>query len=281
MVKLPALMARTSGRPEIVIGLIDGPVAIRHPDLTGEHVREMSGKLSAGCVKAGSTACLHGTFVAGVLLAKRNSAAPAICPECTLLVRPIFVETAAGDGTMPSATPDELAEAIVDCVEAGARVLNISAALTQPSSKREHALDDALDQAARRGVIVVAAAGNQGMLGSTGITRHVWVNPVVAYDLQGRPMGQSNLGNSIGKRGLGAPGDSITSLGAEDKLLTLSGTSAAAPVVTGAIALLWSDFPTATGADVKLAVTRSYVPRRTNVVPPLLNAWAAYQAMEG
>jgi hypothetical protein len=68
----------------------------------------------------------------------------------------------------------------------------------------------------------VAAAGNQGTLGSTAITRHLWVIPVVAYDLQGRPMDQSNLGSSIGRRGLGAPGDRITSLGAEDGLFIVN-----------------------------------------------------------
>ena len=49
---------------------------------------------------------------------------------------------------------------------------------------------------------MVAAAGNQGTLGSSAITRHPWVIPVVACDLRGRPMNESNLGSSIGRRGL-------------------------------------------------------------------------------
>jgi subtilisin family serine protease len=61
--------------------------------------------------------------------------------------------------------------------------------------------------------------------------------------------------------------------------LTLGGTSVATPFVTGAIALLWSEFPAATAAEVKLAVTQSNGVRRTTVVPPLLDAWAAYQVM--
>jgi hypothetical protein len=35
---------------------------------------------------------MHGTFVTGMLFARRNSVAPAICPNCTLILRPIFVE---------------------------------------------------------------------------------------------------------------------------------------------------------------------------------------------
>ena len=44
LVKLTPLMEQTSGRPEIVIGLIDGPVIRGHPDLTGAPIREIPGK---------------------------------------------------------------------------------------------------------------------------------------------------------------------------------------------------------------------------------------------
>jgi subtilisin family serine protease len=250
---------------------------MNHPELADQHVREISGNGSGACTQANSTACLHGTFVAGILSAKRGSVAPAICPNCTLLVRPIFAETTAANAEIPSAAPEELAQAILDCIEAGAQVLNVSAALAQPSIKSERALEQALDQAARRGVIVIVAAGNQGTLGSTAITRHPWVIAVMAYDLQGRPMNHSNLGSSVGRRGLGAPGDRITSLGADGKPLTLGGTSAAAPFVTGAIALLWSIFTQATAAQIKLAITQAYSGRRAMVVPPLLDAWGSYQ----
>lgn len=279
LVNLSALMKQSTGSPEIRIGLIDGPVATDHPDLAENNIRPISGKLSVACTTANSLACQHGTFVAGVLSAKRGSAAPAICPGCTLLIRPIFGEVQAPKDVLPSATPAELAGAILDCIEAGARLLNVSAALAQPSLNNERALTDALDQAARRGVVVVVAAGNQGTLGSTAITCHPWVIPVAAYDLQGRPMNHSNMGGSIGRRGLGAPGDRITSLGTSDRPLTLGGTSAAAPFVTGAIALLWSEFPSATAVQIKSAITQAYSRSRITVVPPLLDAWAAYQLL--
>jgi subtilisin family serine protease len=102
---------------------------------------------------------------------------------------------------------------------------------------------------------------------------------VVACDLRGRPIGYSNFGNSIGRRGLGAPGDGITSLGTNGKPPTFSGTSAAAPFVTGTIALLQSIFSNATATELKIAITRAHVLRRSTVVPPLLDAWAAYQIM--
>ena len=279
LVKLTALMELTSGKPEIKVGLIDGPVAIDHNDLTDGNIREIRGRLPGRCTQPNDAACIHGTFVAGILCAKRGSVAPAICPDCTLLVRPIFAEIASDNRQMPSATPGELATAIIETVDAGARVLNLSAALAQPSSKAQREVEEALDYAARRGVIAVAAAGNQGTLGSSAITRHPWVISVVACDLRGRPMGESNLGSSIGRRGLSAPGEDIISLGAAGNPLTLGGTSAAAPFVTGAIALLWSEFPTATATAVRYAVIQAGAPRRPTVVPRLLDAWAAYQVL--
>jgi len=64
------------GRPEISVGLIDGPVLLTHPELSSENIREVSWKLRGTCARSDSIACKHGTFVAGILLAKRGSAAP-------------------------------------------------------------------------------------------------------------------------------------------------------------------------------------------------------------
>jgi subtilisin family serine protease len=279
LVKLTPLMEVTSGRPEVVVGLVDGLVLKQHPELVGTNIREVSGEQNSQCVQASSNACRHGTFIAGILFGKRNSVAPAICSNCTLLMRPIFTETTTEGKQIPSATPTDLARAIVESIDSGARILNMSVGITQPSPQGQPELQEALDYALDRGVIAVAAAGNQGILGSSAITRHPWVIPVVACDLQGNPVGYSNLGSSIGRRGLSAPGVQITSLGTEGETLTLGGTSVATPFVTGAIALLWSEFPTATAAQIKFAVTQSNESRRTGVVPPLLNAWSAYQVM--
>jgi subtilisin family serine protease len=277
LVKLTPLMERTSGHPAVKVGIVDGPVAAQHPDLAGESLHEIRENQAGICTKRNSMACLHGTFIAGILSAKRTSPAPAICPNCTHLVRPIFVEAVVGREQMPSATPYDLATALIECMDAGAQVINLSLALAQPSSRGEMVLEEALHQAVKRGVLVVAAAGNQGTLGTSVITRHPWVIPVVACDLAGRPTNETNLGISIGTRGLSAPGDRITSLGVEGHHLTLGGTSVAVPFVTGAIALLWSEFPTATAVQIRLALAPA--PRRPSIVPPLLNAEAAYQRL--
>lgn len=277
LVRLSPLMTLTRGLREIVVGLLDGPVAVGHPEMANDSIRWLSG--SAGCALGNSRACEHGTFVAGILAARRGGAAPAICPDCTLLVRPIFPEiTTDGYRLVPSTRPGELAVAIAECVDAGARVLNLSAGMSEPSTRAERELRDALDYAARRGTVVVAAAGNQGTLGGSAITRHPWVIPVVGYGMDGRPTATSNLGPSMGKYGLGAPGELVTSLSPNGVSPTRGGTSFAAAFVTGAIALLWSRFPKATAADIKRAVTAGGG-RRTGIVPPLLDAWGAHQIL--
>ena len=50
LVKLDALMERTSGRPEVKIGVIDGPVLTRHPDLIGARLREIRAEAEAAGV---------------------------------------------------------------------------------------------------------------------------------------------------------------------------------------------------------------------------------------
>jgi subtilisin family serine protease len=173
----------------------------------------------------------------------------------------------------------QLAAAISDCITAGARVINLSLGLGYPSTQGDQALQEVLNSAASSGVIVIAAAGNQATLATSAITRHQWVIPVTACDGHGMPMDASNLGNSIGRRGLTAPGQSVTSLGTGGHTFTSGGTSAAVAFVTGTVALLWSEFPAATATQIKLSITRAASSRRASVVPPLLNAATAYRAL--
>ncbi len=276
LIKLNRLMEQTSGRPEILVGLIDGPVMTQHANLTISNIREIQGTQTGTCTIPSSLACIHGTFVAGILNATRTSGAPAICPDCTLLIRPIFPEATKDNGAMPTTTPEHLAAAIIETVQSGARIVNLSLAIGTPTAQGQRQLQDALDFAASRRTILIAATGNQGSMGGTVLTQHRAIIPVMAYSLKGRPLDLSNLGPSIGRQGLGAPGEHITSLGPSDTSYTFSGTSAAAPFVTGTIALLWALFPSATVEQLKSAVMQTTGGRRKSVVPPLLDAEAAY-----
>jgi len=279
MTRLDLLMAMSTGSPHVRVGLPDGPVDAAHPDLA--HMRLVPiRRPNSPPQQDNDVATQHGTFVAGLLAGRRGGPSAGICPECPIAAVPIFQEGRTGDnGVMPSATPSQLADAIVTCVDADARVINISVGFATPSVNDERALEQALTHAALRGAIVVAAAGNQGAIGTSALTRHPAVIPVVACDVLGATLRLSNISLSIGRRGLAAPGASITSLRAGGGVQTGSGTSVAAPFVTGAIALLLSLFPRAPHQTVRRAVLGASRPQRRTPIPPCLNAEAAYQSL--
>jgi subtilisin family serine protease len=278
VVRLTPLMEVGEGSAAISIGLIDGPVA-DHPDLVTQNIRHLA-PATPDAEGTSGTATAHATFVAGILAARRGSGAPGICPGCAFLVRPIFPETGSNTG-MPSATCDETADAIAECVDAGARIINLSIGVAQLSPNRERRLEEALNYAARRGTIIAAAGGNQRTIGSSPITRHGWVIPVAACDRSGRPTDLSSLGASMGRRGLRAPGEFVRSLATGGRTTTSGGTSVATPFVTGTAALLWSAFPDATASEITRAMSSGDSRPRSTIVPPLLDAWAAYQFLAG
>ncbi len=279
LIKLDDIQSRTSGRPEIHIGLLDGPVAVAGSDFEGARIRQAPPSVEHVGVGVGaeSVACVHGTFVAGILVANPQSPTPGVCPACTLVVRPIFHQIETRPDSVPVTTPAELAQGIIDTVDMGVRLINLSVAMVRvsaPADEREIA--SALGYAMRRGVIIVAAAGNSGALGGSVLTRHPWVIPVVGYDRFGRVMPDSNLSSSAARRGVGAPGDSVRGVGVSGSPTLLSGTSIAAPFVTGALALLWSLFLDATPATLRFAVLGT---RCHGFVPPLFDATVALRRL--
>ncbi|WP_306212868.1 S8 family serine peptidase [Actinoplanes sp. RD1] len=280
LVRLPGLMALTEGRPEVVVGLVDGPVEVDHPGLVADRLRVL-GPPSHGPTPpaednaaAGAAGLRHGTFVAGVLAARRGSGAPGIAPGCSLLIRPIL--TGGPGHSAPGASAGQLATAIVDLVVAGCRVLNVSAAFPGPSIGAGVQVRQALDFSMRRGALVVAAAGNHGSVTASVLTRHPWVVPVAGYSLSGAVAGTSDLGRPVGAMGVGAPGEGVVSLLPGGGTGPGGGTSVAAPFVAGTAALLWSLHPTAPAGAIKDALRSSAATSRRGLAPPLLDAAAAW-----
>ena len=155
-IRIQSLINISSGSPDITIGLIDGPVDLTHPAFKGSKISAVKESQLAACKNASSIACRHGTFVAGILCAKRGLSAPAICPGCTLLLRPIFTEQTLTHNnnnnkihndvlSFPSSTPEELSDAIIEVVDAGARIINLSLGLSTSSLITYPKLQEAYD----------------------------------------------------------------------------------------------------------------------------------------
>jgi subtilisin family serine protease len=271
LIGLDRVMALGNGAPDLSIGIVDGQVDTGHAALSGARF------VALGAPPAGP-ATGHGTFVTGLLAARRGGAAPGICPDCRFLLRPVF-GAAAEAGTAPQPSPGEIRQAVLDCLAAGARIINLSLGAAGASIHGVPEVAEAVAAAMARGAIVVTAAGNHGSIGGSALVRHAWALPVVACDGDGRPSGYANLAASIGRRGVMAPGEAITGLAPGGGSVVHSGTSFAAAIVTGALALLWSLAPHASAAAIRQAAGAGAGLRRAPLVPPLFNAEAALAAL--
>lgn len=277
-INIKSLMESTSGSPEIVIGIIDGPVDSSHPDLKNARLKAISSTSPVRCIDLHSRACMHGTFVAGIICGRRGSHALAISPNCSVLVRPIFSEETFWGKNYPRVPPEQLAFAIVETVDAGARIINLSMGLSATHLLNNRELKDSFDYAFQKGALLIAASGNQGKIGHIPLFNHPWVIPVVACDSYGHFEKSSNIGPSVGRRGIMAPGVGVISVCSYGRYLKMSGTSVAAPFVTGTAALLWSLFPEATALELRRAILLAGTPRK-GLIPPLLNAEASLSVL--
>lgn len=278
LVKLPSLMALSRGNPEVIAGIIDGPVARGHPDLAAATIRSAADQ-EIRCSNPASLSCRHGTSITGILAASRQSDPPGIAPDCAYWLRPVFMEdTPAGE--MPAAALPEIAEAIGDCVRAGVHVINLSIAVSGIGFDSHQLLQAAMEYARQRGVLVIAAVGNQRSLGGgRDILRHICTIPVIAYSTTGQPLPQAHIAASIGRHGLGAPGKDVIGLASTGGTKQFTGTSIATPFVTGAALLLRSIYPTVAALEIKHALISSRVGQQRSIIPGLLNAWAASQVL--
>jgi subtilisin family serine protease len=283
--RLLSLMNISRGHPDIAIGVIDGPIDFDHPAFQGSKIRALKDSQLVACKEASDIACAHGTSVTGILSARRGLSAPAICPGCEIILNPIFGKEFKGNETnydivFPTTTSEALSKALIETVNAGAMVINLSLGLSTTSLTAYHKLQQAYDYALKKGVIIVTAAGNQGNIGNISLTNHQWLIPVAACDESGRLDPMSNFGPSIANRGVMAPGVNITTTYPGGKYIQMTGTSFAAPFVSGAAALLWSMFPKATAEAIITSITRSTHPSRRSIIPPLFNGEEALKILK-
>jgi hypothetical protein len=216
-----------------------------------------------GCGANPSSACNHGTFVMGLLGARRDVILPGICPDCKLLHIPLFL-----DEDEPSASIADLARAITVAVAAGANLINLSLAILGDDAQYNRELAAALDRAEACGAVVVVAAGNQGRLAIGQLLSHRVTIPVVALDAARRLAPGCNFGPSI-SRGVAALGQEVPGYAPGGVTTVMSGTSVATAVVTGTLALMWSERPEASGFEIRAAVAR--LRPRNGPIPPILD----------
>ena len=200
----------------------------------------------------------HGTFTASEIGEVGNNATLGTGVEWNAQIMPVQFLDSSGNGTDTAA-----AEAIEYAVNHGAKVINAS----WGGSGADPTIAAAIQYADNAGVIIVAAAGNNGTDDDNSST---WFSPasysvnypnlisVAATDSNGNLAYFSNYG--VASVQLAAPGLSDYGLFNNNSYGIDSGTSMAAPLVTGTIALVEADHPTWTMSQVIDAVLDTVTP---------------------
>lgn len=202
----------------------------------------------------------HGTGVAAVIGARRNGERThGVAFGASIMA--LRTDAAGEDGRSTGLHyQSDLAAATRRATAHGADVMNFSLGGVGPAAD----LSSALAEAARSGAVLVAAAGNGGGAEPAGLG--LWFASAAArgagivvgsVDANGTLSDFSNRAGSARQFYLVAPGELIRAIDGQGRSMLWSGTSFAAPHVSGAAALLREAFPTLTGAQIVDILLRS------------------------
>ncbi len=232
--QLPTAWSESQGSADITVAIIDTGIDGQHEDLAG---RVLAGHnfITDTAIAAGASSDDngHGTAMAGIIGAAGNNAKGIAGIAWRVSLIPLKVADADG-----GATASRVASAITYAADHGAKILNLSLG----ASGDFQAVHDAITYAANRDVVMVAAAGNDG---TTGVLFPAAYPEVIAVGSVGSNDVHSAFSDSGPELDLVAPGENIlsTSLSStHNTYKSATGTSMAAPFVSGAAALLVSRF---------------------------------------
>lgn len=257
-ISAPPAWNRENGDSGTRIAVIDSGIDLDHPDLRGKidltcdatGANVLNQGTAAACDENGDANDTdgHGTHVAGIAAAATDNGTgvAGACPDCRLMAAK--VEDADGSITLFAVN-----SAVVWATDRGADVINMSYSGEAPAASERRAID----RAARRGVSLVASAGNE----STKRARYpaaygnvISVAATTRQDTRARysnrgptidvsaPGGSSGRGNSVFSTLPGAYGNKI-------------GTSMSSPAVAGIAGLLSSQGRSNTGIRQRIQAT--------------------------
>lgn len=253
----------TTGRPEIVIAILDTGIDLTHPDLSSA-IWVNPGEVPGNGVDDDANGFIddihgwdfadndnlptddhgHGTHVAGIAGARINNGIgiAGVAGGVTLMPVDVFK---GGIGTY-----EDLIRAIIYATDNGAHVINMSLGASSYSRGEEIAVDYAWG----RGVVVVAAAGNTGSEQYHYPAAHKHTIAVAATTSADVLASFSTRGDFVD---VAAPGASIYSTYRGGGYAFMSGTSMASPHVAGLAALILSRNPTLAPDAVRALIEKN------------------------
>jgi type VII secretion-associated serine protease mycosin len=231
---------KTTKGAGVTVAIIDTGVDGTHPDLTGTVVggTDVSGVGAANGQTPVGKESQHATMVASLLAGHGHGAGEGmigVAPEAKLL----SVSVGFGVGTVGS--DDQIATAVRWAVDNGASVINMS--LTRNTLDWPPSWDDAFLYAMEHDVVIVAAAGNRGS-GTTEVGAPATMPGVLVVggvDRDGKAsFDASSQGITIA---VSAPSEGLVGAAPGGGYFSWSGTSGAAPIIAGIVALVRASHP--------------------------------------
>ena len=237
----------------VVIAVIDTGIDVTHPDLAGTVIDgvDFSGVGNpSGTAPVGESA-FHGSMVASLIAGQGRvtGGVQGVAPGAKLL------SVSIGLGVKGADTDAQIAKGVIWAVDHGAQVINLS--LSRNSRTWPKSWDDAFVYAADHDVIVVAASGNR----SDGSNRPSAPATMPGVISVGGVDANRLASETASTEGLGivvvAPAEGLLGSYPGGEIRGWSGSSAAAPIVSGLIALMLEKDPDASASDITLRLVSS------------------------
>jgi len=248
-VNAPAAWDITMGKSSVTIAIVDSGVDLTHPDLKAKIVKPTSTIDASAKDDMG-----HGTHVAGIAAAIANNKEGVAGLAANAKIMPVRV---LGNQAGSAAS---VAEGVIYAADNGADVINMSLGFYD----KPEVLEKAVKYALSKNVVIIATMGNNNIERRRYPAAFDGVIAVGSTDSADKKSHFSNFGDWIS---VSAPGTDILSTyptyqvqpGRPTSYASLSGTSMAAPLVTGLAGLIRSQHPNMAPAQVKALIEKSSV----------------------
>lgn len=245
----PAMMGLHAAWDAVGYGSSDVTVAVLDTGLRSTHQDFEPGRLLQGYDYSNNDGtpnddCGHGTHVAGTVGATTdNGTGVAGVSQATILPMKVLSPVGLIINVTCSGSTADIAEAIVDAADQGAGVISMSLGGGGSTTLR-----NAVDYAWNNGVLVVAAAGNDG--GNNSVDFPAAYDNAIAVGALDSNKSRASYSDGGPQLDIAAPGSSVLSTynSSNSSYSSLSGTSMATPHVAGALALALGCAPAGTTA---------------------------------
>ncbi|MFJ7966899.1 type VII secretion-associated serine protease mycosin [Streptomyces sp. NPDC096324] len=246
---------RTTKGKGITVAVLDTGVDAQHPDLKGNVLGDKD-LVGFGASRGDVTWARHGTAMAGIIAGHGHGPGHAdgvmgIAPEAKILpVRVILEDKDPARSKARNTRGNALADGIRWAADHGADVINLSLGDDSRSAHPEPAEDEAVQYALKKGIAVVASAGNGGEKGDH-ISYPAAYPGVIAATAVDRYGTHASFSTRRWYATVSAPGVDVVIADPDDRYYEGWGTSAASAFVSGAVALVKAAHPGLSPAQIK------------------------------